>query len=111
MTFTKTVFVTEDGTVKQFGELDAQFFSTGGPTGHGGRGAVATRKVWKAYPNVSEREDPAVDGQPGLVTPRRRRISISPRNYDPGTGARTEGTLFTLKKGESKSADGLVQVS
>jgi hypothetical protein len=34
-------------------------------------------------------------------------LYVSPQSYDPGQPARVEGSVVTLKKGESKSADGI----
>jgi len=62
MTFTRTVFVTEDGGVKQFGELDTgKTLRPPRQTGDGGRGEVAQRKSLEGLSeDVSEREDSAV---------------------------------------------------
>ncbi|MGA7990318.1 MAG: cytochrome c biogenesis protein CcsA [Thermoanaerobaculia bacterium] len=109
MTFTKVVFVNEKGDVKPFEDLNmvslddrrAKQAMEVDVTSPGG-------KVWKAYPKMYMNQrtqqmmaNPDVDSTPLMD------LYVSPQSYDPGQPARVEGSAITLKKGESKSADGI----
>jgi cytochrome c-type biogenesis protein CcmF len=109
MTFTQAVYVTENGDVKRQGQLDLNDLSdrrakqamevdVASPTG----------KIWKAYPKmyVNERTNQMMANPDVRSTPLMD-LYISPQSYDPGSPTRAEGALLTLKKGESKSTNGV----
>jgi hypothetical protein len=107
-TFTRTVFVSEDGAVKKAEELDTARLSD-----RRAKQAMevevkgATGKVWKAYPKiyVNERTRQMM-ANPDLRSTPLMDLYLAPQAYDPGSPARTEGTVVTLAKGESKSVHG-----
>jgi cytochrome c-type biogenesis protein CcmF len=109
MTFTKTVFVTEDGSVKKREELD--------PTRLADRRAkqamevevVSPRgKVWKAYPKLYQNErTQQLMANPDVRSTALMDLYLSPQAYDPGQPVRVEGTRFPLKSGEEKTVSGV----
>jgi cytochrome c-type biogenesis protein CcmF len=109
MTFTRVVFMNEKGDVKQPEDLNlatlddrrAKQAMEVDVTSPGG-------KVWKAYPKMymnprtqQMMANPDVNSTPLMD------LYVSPQAYDPGQSARVEGTVIALKKGDSKSADGI----
>ncbi|MBL8114701.1 MAG: cytochrome c biogenesis protein CcsA [Acidobacteria bacterium] len=107
-TFTRTVFVSEDGAVKKAEELDTARLSD-----RRAKQAMevevkgATGKVWKAYPKiyVNERTRQMM-ANPDLRSTPLMDLYLAPQAYDPGSPARTEGSVVTLARGESKSVHG-----
>ncbi len=109
MTFVRTVFVTEDGDVKQVPDLDqtklsdrrakqAMEVDVTSPKG----------KVWKAYPKMYQNErtkqlmaNPDVESSPLMD------LYLSPQAYDPGSPSRIEGTRLGLKPNEPRSVGGV----
>ncbi len=109
MTFTRTVFVTEDGVVKQSSELDSSKLSD-----RRAKQAMevevksASGKTWKAYPKMYMNEKTQqLMANPDVRSSALMDLYLSPQSYDPGAPARMEGTVLTIKKGESKTVDGL----
>jgi cytochrome c-type biogenesis protein CcmF len=109
MTFTKVVFVNEKGDVKQPEELNvldlndrrakqAMEVDVASPSG----------KVWKAYPKMyMNQRTQQMMANPDVRSTPLMDLYVSPQSYDPGQPARIEGSTIALKKGESKSADGI----
>ncbi|MBK9064550.1 MAG: cytochrome c biogenesis protein CcsA [Acidobacteria bacterium] len=109
MTFTKVVFVNEKGDVKQPEELNmldlndrrakqAMEVEVASPSG----------KVWKAYPKMyMNQRTQQMMANPDVRSTPLMDLYVSPQSYDPGQPARVEGSTIALKKGESKSADGI----
>jgi cytochrome c-type biogenesis protein CcmF len=109
MTFTKVVFVNEKGDVKPFEELNMADLSDRRAkqamevdvTSPGG-------KVWKAYPKMyMNQRTQQMMANPDVNSTPLMDLYVSPQSYDPGQPARVEGTVVALKKGESKSVDGI----
>ncbi len=109
MTFTKVVFVNEKGDVKPFEELNmaslddrrakqAMEVDVASPSG----------KVWRAYPKMyMNQRTQQMMANPDVRSTPLMDLYVSPQSYDPGQPARIEGSTIALKKGESKSADGV----
>ena len=109
MTFTRVIFVTEKGDVKPFEELNmaslddrrakqAMEVDVSTPGG----------KVWKAYPKMyMNQRTQQMMANPDVNSTPLMDLYVSPQSYDPGQPARVEGTVLDLKKGESKSIDGI----
>jgi cytochrome c-type biogenesis protein CcmF len=109
MTFTRTVYVTENGDVKHPGQLDLSELSD-----RRAKQAMeveitsARGKVWKAYPKMylNERTNQMM-ANPDVESTPLMDLYVSPQSYDPGSPTRTEGELLTLKKGESRTTNGV----
>jgi cytochrome c-type biogenesis protein CcmF len=109
MTFNRVVFVNEKGDVKQPEELNmldlndrrakqAMEVDVTSPSG----------KVWKAYPKMyMNQRTQQMMANPDVRSTPLMDLYVSPQSYDPGQSARVEGSTIALKKGESKSADGI----
>ena len=109
MTFNRVVFVNEKGDVKPFESLNmlslddrrakqAMEVDVTSPSG----------KVWKAYPKMyMNQRTQQMMANPDVRSTPLMDLYVSPQSYDPGQSARVEGSTITLKKGESKSADGI----
>jgi len=109
LTFTRTVFVTESGEVKRFDELNALSLSDRRAkqamevevTSPGG-------SVWKAYPKLfTNARTNQMMANPDVKSSPLMDLYLSPQSYDPGQPARIEGTTVTMKKGESKTVEGV----
>lgn len=109
VTFTRPIYVTEDGQVKHPHELDGtrladrrakQAMEIEVVSGVG--------KVWKAYPKMylNERSNQLM-ANPDVRSTMLMDLYLSPQSYDPGSPARTEGALLSLKKGTAKSVHGV----
>ncbi len=109
LTFTRPIFVTEDGLVKQGTELDltrladrrakkAMEIEVASPNG----------KVWRAYPKmyVNERTNQMM-ANPDIRSSALMDIYLSPQSYDPGSPARVEGAVLSLQKGNAKTLHGV----
>jgi cytochrome c-type biogenesis protein CcmF len=67
-----------------------------------------TGKVWKAYPKMYlNQRTQQMMANPDVRSTPLMDLYVSPQSYDPGQPAHVEGSTITLKKGESKSADGV----
>jgi cytochrome c-type biogenesis protein CcmF len=109
MTFNRVVFVNEKGDVKQPEELNmaslddrrakqAMEVDVASPSG----------KVWKAYPKMYlNQRTQQMMANPDVRSTPLMDLYVSPQSYDPGQSARVEGSTIALKKGESKSVDGI----
>jgi cytochrome c-type biogenesis protein CcmF len=109
MTFNRVVFVNEKGDVKPFEDLNmaslddrrakqAMEVDVASPTG----------KVWKAYPKMyMNTRTQQMMANPDVRSTPLMDLYVSPQSYDPGQPARVEGSTLALKKGESKSIDGI----
>ena len=109
MTFNRVVYVNEKGDVKPFEELNmldlndrrakqAMEVDVASPGG----------KVWKAYPKMyMNQRTQQMMANPDVRSTPLMDLYVSPQSYDPGQPARVEGSALTLKKGESKSVDGV----
>lgn len=109
LTFTRSVFVTEDGrVVPDPATLDMRRLEDARA-----KQAMEVRvlspngKTWLAYPKMwmnprSQQlmANPDIDNRPLLD------LYLSPQSYDPGSPARTEGTLLSLRRGEPKTKFG-----
>ena len=64
--------------------------------------------MWKAYPKMymNERTNQMM-ANPDVRSTTLLDLYVSPQSYDPGTPARAEGQLLTMKKGESKTTNGV----
>jgi cytochrome c-type biogenesis protein CcmF len=109
LTFKRIVFVTDAGDVKRFEELNALSLADRRAkqamevevTSPGGA-------VWKAYPKLyTNTRTNQMMANPDVKSSALMDLYISPQAYDPGQPARIEGTTLTLKKGESKTVDGV----
>ena len=109
MTFTQALFVTEDGVVKRQDQLDMTRLADRRAKQSMEVEVVSPRgKMWKAYPKIymnartnQMMANPDVDSSAAMD------LYISPQSYDPGTPARSEGTLLSLRKGEAKTVNGV----
>ena len=109
MTFNRVVYVNEKGDVKQPNELNlatlddrrakqAMEVDVASPGG----------KVWKAYPKMYlNQRTQQMMANPDVNSAPLMDLYVSPQSYDPGQQARVEGSVLDLKKGESKSVDGV----
>src|SRR5450830_1113028 len=109
LTFTRTVFVTDSGDVKRFEELNAMDLSD-----RRAKQAMEVevsspgRSVWKAYPKLyTNTRTNQMMANPDVKSSPLMDLYVSPQAYDPGRSARIEGTTFALKKGESKTVEGV----
>src|SRR5512140_3309663 len=65
-------------------------------------------KVWKAYPKMyMNQRTQQMMANPDVRSTPLMDLYVSPQSYDPGQPARVEGSTISLKKGESRSADGV----
>src|SRR5271169_3280340 len=108
-TFTRTVFVTDSGDVKRPEELNAMNLSD-----RRAKQAMEVevsspgRSVWKAYPKLyTNTRTNQMMANPDVKSSPLMDLYVSPQSYDPGRSARLEGTTFALKKGESKTVEGV----
>jgi cytochrome c-type biogenesis protein CcmF len=64
-------------------------------------------KVWKAYPKmyINQRTNQMM-ANPDVQSSTLLDLYLSPQSYDPGQPAKTEGTVLSLKKGETKNVEG-----
>ena len=109
LTFTRLVFVTDSGEVKRFEELNA--------TSLADRRAKQAMEVevttpggsaWKAYPKLyTNTRTNQMMANPDVKSSPLMDLYVSPQAYDPGQPARIEGTTVSLKKGESKTIEGV----
>src|SRR5450756_1553389 len=66
------------------------------------------RSVWKAYPKLyTNTRTNQMMANPDVKSSPLMDLYVSPQAYDPGRSARIEGTTFALKKGESKTVEGV----
>jgi cytochrome c biogenesis factor len=64
--------------------------------------------VWKAYPKLyTNTRTNQMMANPDVKSSPLMDLYLSPQAYDPGQPARIEGTTVTLKKGESKTIEGV----
>lgn len=109
MTFTRTVFVNEDGEVKQFNQLNPALL----PDRRAKQAMEVevksgTGKVWKAYPKMYQNErTQQLMANPDVRSTPLMDLYLSPQSYDPGSPARQEGTVLKLEKGIAKTVDGV----
>ena len=109
LTFTRTTWVTDDGDVKRTQELDpAKLADRRAKQAMEVEVTSAGRKTWKAYPKmyVNERTNQMM-ANPDVNSSPLMDLYLSPQSYDPGSPAKTEGTVASLKKGESKTLHGV----
>ncbi|MBK9968906.1 MAG: hypothetical protein IPP07_30305 [Holophagales bacterium] len=109
LTFTRTAWVTDDGDVKRTQELDpAKLADRRAKQAMEVEVTSAGRKTWKAYPKmyVNERTNQMM-ANPDVNSSPLMDLYLSPQSYDPGSPAKTEGTVASLKKGESKTLHGV----
>ena len=109
LTFTRTVFVTDSGDVKRFEELNALDLSDRRAK-QAMEVEVSSRggSVWKAYPKLyTNTRTNQMMANPDVKSSPLMDLYVSPQAYDPGRSARIEGTTFALKKGESKTVEGV----
>lgn len=109
LTFRRTVFVSESGDVKTQRELDrtrlsdrrakqAMEVDVASPTG----------KVWKAYPKIyMNARTNQMMANPDVRSTALMDLYISPQSYDPGSTARTEGSVQAFRKGDSRTLFGV----
>ena len=109
LTFTRTVFVTEKGEVKRFDELNSMSLSD-----RRAKQAMEVEvtspgsSVWKAYPKLfTNTRTNQMMANPDVKSSPLMDLYLSPQSYDPGQPARIEGTTVTMKKGESKTVEGV----
>ncbi len=109
LTFTRTVFVTDSGDVKRFEELNSLDLSD-----RRAKQAMEVevsspgRSVWKAYPKLyTNTRTNQMMANPDVKSSPLMDLYVSPQAYDPGRSARIEGTTLALKKGESKTVEGV----
>ena len=109
MTFTKVVYVNENGDVKPFEQLNmASLEDRRAKQAMEVEVASPGGKVWKAYPKMyMNQRTQQMMANPDVRSTPLMDLYVSPQSYDPGQPARVEGSSLTLKKGESKSADGI----
>ena len=109
MTFTRVIFVTEKGDVKPFEALNmADLADRRAKQAMEVDVASAGGKVWKAYPKMyMNQRTQQMMANPDVQSTPLMDLYVSPQSYDPGQQARVEGTVVDLKKGESKSVDGV----
>jgi len=109
LTFTRLVFVTDSGEVKRFEELNA--LSLADRRAKQAMEVEVTApgsSVWKAYPKLyTNTRTNQMMANPDVKSSPLMDLYVSPQAYDPGQPARIEGTTVVLKKGESKSVDGV----
>jgi cytochrome c-type biogenesis protein CcmF len=109
LTFTRTVFVTDSGDVKRFEELNALDLSDRRAK-QAMEVEVSSRggSVWKAYPKLyTNTRTNQMMANPDVKSSPLMDLYVSPQAYDPGRSARVEGTTLALKKGESKTVEGV----
>ena len=109
LTFTRTVFVTDSGEVKRFEELNAMDLSDRRAK-QAMEVEVSSRggSVWKAYPKLyTNTRTNQMMANPDVKSSPLMDLYVSPQAYDPGRSARIEGTTFALKKGDSKTVEGV----
>ncbi|MGZ6971048.1 MAG: heme lyase CcmF/NrfE family subunit, partial [Thermoanaerobaculia bacterium] len=109
LTFTRTVFVTEKGEIKRFDELNSLSLSD-----RRAKQAMEVEvtspgsSVWKAYPKLfTNTRTNQMMANPDVKSSPLMDLYLSPQSYDPGQPARIEGTTVTMKKGESKTVEGV----
>jgi cytochrome c biogenesis factor len=109
LTFTRTVFVTEKGEVKRFDELNSMSLSD-----RRAKQAMEVEvtspgsSVWKAYPKLfTNTRTNQMMANPDVKSSPLMDLYLSPQSYDPGQPARIEGTTVAMKKGESKTVEGV----
>ncbi len=109
MTFVKTVFVTENGDVKQPGQLDESKLSD-----RRAKQAMEVEvtsgkgKVWKAYPKMYQNErTKQLMANPDVRSSPLMDLYLSPQSYDPGSPTRIEGTKVGLAPRETKTVNGV----
>ncbi|MEO6326353.1 MAG: hypothetical protein ABIT01_05485, partial [Thermoanaerobaculia bacterium] len=109
MTFTRALFVTEDGTVKRQNELDMTRLADRRAKQSMEIEVLSPRgKVWKAYPKIyMNAKTNQMMANPDVDSSAAMDLYISPQSYDPGTPARSEGSLLAMKKGEAKTVNGV----
>ena len=105
LTFTKTVFVTEDGDVKTPAELDSSRLAH-----RRAKQAMevevsgAKGKIWTAYPKMFQNERTRqLMANPDVRSTAAMDLYISPQSYDPGTPTRIEGTRLGLVPDQKKT--------
>ncbi|HKC23480.1 MAG TPA: cytochrome c biogenesis protein CcsA, partial [Thermoanaerobaculia bacterium] len=109
MTFLRTVYAAEDGSIKRADELDpASLSDRRAKQAMEVQIASPSGKVWTAYPKmyVNQRTNQLM-ANPDVNSSALMDLYVSPQSYDPGSPARAEGTLVGLKKGESKTVAGV----
>jgi cytochrome c-type biogenesis protein CcmF len=109
MTFTRAIFVNEDGVVKSAGDLnqtnladrrakqamEVEVKTTGGA-------------VWKAYPKMYQNErTKQMMANPDVQSTFLGDLYLSPQAYEPGGPARSQGTVATVKQKEVTTVDGI----
>ncbi len=109
LTFTRVVFVTDSGEVKRFEDLDAASLADRrAKQAMEVEVASPGKGVWKAYPKLyTNTRTNQMMANPDVKSSPLMDLYVSPQAYDPGQPARIEGTTVTLKKGETKTIDGV----
>jgi cytochrome c biogenesis factor len=109
LTFTRTVFVTDSGEVKSPQDLDASSLAD-----RRAKQAMEVEvaspggAVWKAYPKLyTNTRTNQMMANPDVKSSLLLDLYVSPQAYDRGRPARIEGTVVALKKGESKTVEGV----
>ena len=106
MTFTRAIFVNEDGVVKEAGQLNQMELSDRrAKQSMEVEVTSASGKIWKAYPKMYQNERTRqMMANPDVRSTFLGDLYLSPQAYEPGQPARAEGTVLGLKKGETGEA-------
>jgi cytochrome c-type biogenesis protein CcmF len=105
MTFTRPVFMNDDGLVKQREELSpANLADRRAKQAMEVEVAVGGGKVWKAYPKMYQNERTRqMMANPDVRSTPLADLYLSPQSYDPGSPSRIEGTKIPIRPDERKT--------
>ncbi len=109
LTFIRTVFVNEQGVVKQQNELDPRLLADRRAKQAMEVEVASPRgKVWKAYPKMymNQRTNQLM-ANPDVRSTASMDTYLSPQSYDPGSPGRPEGTIVGFKKGDVQKVHGV----
>ncbi|HEX7580073.1 MAG TPA: cytochrome c biogenesis protein CcsA, partial [Thermoanaerobaculia bacterium] len=109
MTFTRAIFVNEDGVVKQAGELDqTKLEDRRAKQAMEVEVKTAGGATWKAYPKMYQNErTKQMMANPDVQSTFLGDLYLSPQAYEPGQPARVQGTAATVKQKEVTTVDGI----
>ena len=106
--FTGLYFVNEDGVVKTQEQLDLTKLSDRRAKQAMEVTVTQNGKTWKAYPKLYMNEKSGqLMANPDVKKSFLLDLYISPQSYEPGSPARLEGSVATLRKGEEKTVNGV----
>jgi len=109
MTFTRAIFVNEDGVVKTPGELNQSVLSDRRAK-QAMEVEVKTSRgsVWKAYPKMYQNErTKQMMANPDVQSSFLADLYLSPQAYEPGQPSRVQGSAATVKQKEVTTVDGV----